>query len=93
MEGLKSAFMEGIGMMKEGDEYCVNTSTIITIDAYDDGCCDNLTVLYTHNFSQDLEDWIDISDQLPFNLTFNLCHFPFQRCQEALRNGWTRLLQ
>jgi hypothetical protein len=48
------------------DMYCVRTDTVITIDAYDLGCCENLTVKYSINKSA----WIDITDLIPFDLTF-----------------------
>jgi len=53
--------------MIDDDEYCVTTDTAITIDAYDDGCCDDLTVWYRINE----KEWIDITDKLPYDLYFD----------------------
>jgi len=47
------------------DEYCVTTDTIITIDASDNGCCDDLTVKYQINGSI----WKTIQS-LPYNFSF-----------------------
>jgi len=49
------------------DEYCVTTDTIITIDAYDDGCCDDFTVWYSINGS----DPVEITDLIPYDLSFD----------------------
>jgi len=55
-------------VIEEGEEYCVNLSTIITIDVYDEGCCDsNLTVWYRYTGG----DLVDISNMLPYNFTFD----------------------
>ncbi|MBE3141712.1 MAG: hypothetical protein IMZ53_14145, partial [Thermoplasmata archaeon] len=48
------------------EEYCVTTETPITIDAYDPGCCPNLTVEYKIND----DDWTDITSMLPYTFTF-----------------------
>jgi len=46
--------------------YCVTTQTDITINAYDEGCCDSLTVKYRINQG----DWMDITSELPFTFNF-----------------------
>jgi len=47
------------------DEYCVTTDTNITIDAYDNGCCDDLTVEYQINGGS----WT-LVPFLPYNISF-----------------------
>ncbi len=46
-------------------EYCVTTDTNITIDAYDNGCCDDLTVEYQINGGS----WT-LVPFLPYNISF-----------------------
>ncbi|MBE3136604.1 MAG: DUF3494 domain-containing protein [Thermoplasmata archaeon] len=46
--------------------YCVTTQTNITINAYDEGCCDSLTVKYRINDG----DWTDITTMLPYTFNF-----------------------
>ncbi len=50
----------------QSEEYCVNTSTPITINATDSGCCSDLTVWYRINN----DSWSDITEQLPYVLRF-----------------------
>ena len=53
-------------------EYCVTTGTVITINASDTGCCDNMTVMYRiWNGSGWSPGWTDITDSLPFPVTFS----------------------
>jgi len=55
----------------EGLEYCVTTGTVISINASDVGCCDNITVLYRiWNGTAWSPDWVDITDSLPFDVSF-----------------------
>jgi uncharacterized repeat protein (TIGR01451 family) len=54
--------------------YCVTTETDITINAYDEGCCDSLTVKYRIND----DDWTDITLMLPY--TFNFA----EECEHTL---------
>ncbi len=57
-------------------EYCVTTDTIITIDVIDEDCCDDdITVFYSINGGTQ----IDISDLLPYDLTFD------QECEHLLQ--------
>jgi len=46
--------------------YCVTTATPITINAYDDGCCNDFTVKYRVNQGE----WIDITSSLPYTFSF-----------------------
>lgn len=54
--------------------YCVTTATLITINASDPGCCNDLTVKYRIN----QEDWVDITSMLPYTFTFT------EECQHTL---------
>jgi len=54
--------------------YCVTTTTPITINAYDLGCCDSLTVKYRINQG----DWVDITSLMPFTFNFT------EECQHVL---------
>ncbi|HEC76437.1 MAG TPA: LamG domain-containing protein, partial [Thermoplasmatales archaeon] len=49
-------------------EYYVTTSTPITIDAYDNGCCDNLTVEYRIWYMGTWSDWTEVT--VPYDLYF-----------------------
>ena len=53
----------------ENETYCVTTDTVITINASDLGCCDNLTVEY-QIWNGTWGEVVDITGQLPFELNF-----------------------
>ena len=61
----------------EGDDWYVNLSTPITINATDDGCCPDLTVEYRIWYNGTWTEWIDITDILPYIFTFteNCTHY------------------
>ncbi len=64
------------------NKWCVSSSTPITINAFDTGCCNNMTVkIRIHNETMDTE-WIDITSSLPY--TFNFSQFEIYGCKHWL---------
>ncbi|HEC76438.1 MAG TPA: PKD domain-containing protein, partial [Thermoplasmatales archaeon] len=68
------------------DEYCVTTSTPITIDAYDLGCCDSLTVEYRIWYMGTWSAWTPITVPYELYFTEECTHYLEIRAYDCLGN-------